>query len=113
MWAAEAGAERGANWRWGKKSELGPAIESGQQGLKRGPGYVPLTPGAIRLVPFFECGAFENERLHDRSTIHCGGGRLLCVVHCRTALDHATGRVKRPRDWMAQGREVLTIWEFN
>ena len=64
---------RGAKWRRGKKSELGLAIESVQQGLKRGPGYVPLTPPAIRLMACFECKTCGNDGLLGRSAIRYEG----------------------------------------
>ena len=97
----EGGAAGRPTWRRGKKSELGLAMDSLRQGLKQGPGYVPLTPAAIRLAACFQCRQFDNPRLLGRTAIRCGSGGLLCVVHDRTALDYLTGRVTRPRDWMS------------
>ena len=74
---------------------------------------MPLNYAAIRLVTCFECREFVNERLPSWSASRCGGGGLLRVVHHRTALDYLMGRVKLPRNWMLQGREVLIAWEFN
>ena len=94
----EGGAAGRPTWRRGKKSELGLAMDSLRQGLKLGPGYVPLTPAAIRLAASFQCRQFDNPRLLGRSAIRCGKGGLLRVVHGRTTLDYLTGRVTHPRD---------------
>ena len=108
------GGGGGAKWCRRTKSELGWAIESVQQGLKRGPGYERFTQAAgIRLVACFECKTCGNERLLGRTAIRYEGGGVLRVVHRRIALDYVTGRVKRWRDSMAEGREVLIAWEFN
>ena len=103
----------GAKCRRGKKSELALAIPTLQHCLKRGPGYLPLTPGAIKRVACFECKTCGNDRLLGRNAIRCEAGGPLHVVHRRAALHYVTGRVKRPRDWMVWGREVLIAWEFN
>ena len=110
----EGGAAGGRpTWWRGKKSELGLAMDILRHGLKQGPGYVPLTPAAIRLAACFRCPQFHNPRLLGRSAIRCGSGGPLRVVHRRTALDYVTGRVTRPRHLMFQQREVLIAWDFN
>ena len=88
-------------------------MDSLRQGLKHGPGYIPLTPAAIRPAACFQCRQFDNPRLLGGSAIRCGSGGLLRVVHGRTALDYMTGCVTRPRDWMSQQGEVLIAWDFN
>ena len=92
----EGGAAGGRpTWRRAKKSELCLAMDSLRQGLKQGPGYLPLTPAAIRLAACSQCRQFDNPRLLGRNKIRCGTGGLLHVVHGRTALDYLTGRVTR------------------
>ena len=86
---AEAGAESGGgrNGDTGRSPNSDWRSRASRRVLKRGAGYVPLTLAAIRLVVFFECGAFDNERLLGRSAICCDGGGVLRVMHCRTVLD--------------------------